>query len=109
MSFATVPLPATWAAQPKVLRGHEKLDCLAIGPNGRTVVTGSLLDKTARVWDLSAADPAAKPKVLGGHDNGLRCLAISRDGKTLVTGSRDGPARVWDLSDFLLGRETGED
>ena len=81
MSFATVPLPATWAAQPKVLRGHEKLDCLAIGPNGRTVVTGSLLDKTARVWDLSAADPAAKPKILHGHDKGIGCLAISLDGR----------------------------
>src|SRR5688572_14526244 len=87
VSFATVPLLATWAAQPKfLLRGHDRLHCMVIGPDNRTVVTGNLLDKTALVWDLSAADPATTPKVLRGHDKGIACLAISPDGRWLVTG-----------------------
>ena len=39
----------------------------AISPDNHWLVTGSQ-DKTARLWDLSAKDPAANPVVLRGHD-----------------------------------------
>ena len=42
---------------------------MAISPDNRWVVTGSA-DKTARLWDLSAKDPAANPVVLRGHEDG---------------------------------------
>jgi len=81
-----------------ILHGHEEpISCLAISPAGRWLVTGSW-DKTARVWDLAAADPAAEPKILRGHENSVSCLAISPDGRWLVTGSRNNTARVWDLA-----------
>ena len=70
---------------------------VGISPDSRWLVTGSA-DKTARLWDLSAKDPAAKPVVLRGHDGKVIAVGISPDSRWLVTGS-DGrrTARRWDL------------
>ena len=72
------------------------ITCQSISPDGRWLVTGST-DTTARVWDLSASDPGATPRVLRGHEGGIKCLSISPNSRWLVTGSWDGTARVWDL------------
>ena len=45
----------------------DAVSAVAISPDNRWLVTGSN-DKTARLWDLSAKDPAANPVVLRGHD-----------------------------------------
>ena len=51
-----------------VLRGHEgTVNAVAISPDNHWLVTGSD-DKTARLWDLRAKDPAANPVVLRGHE-----------------------------------------
>ena len=42
------------------------VDALAISPDGRWLVTGSG-DKTARLWDLTAAEPEKTARVLAGH------------------------------------------
>jgi WD40 repeat protein len=75
-----------------VLRGHD--GPVAISPDNRWVVTGSD-DKTARLWDLSAKDPAANPVVLRGHDGPVNAVAISADNRWVVTGSYDKTARLW--------------
>jgi hypothetical protein len=94
------------------LRGHEGgIECVAISPDGRWLVTGSD-ERTARLWDLAAKDPAAAPVVLRGHEQGIACVAISPDGRWLVTGSDDNTARLWhlrlddlmDLARSTLGR-----
>src|SRR5262249_22003812 len=59
--------------------------------------TGSWADNTARLWDLKAADPAAQPVVLKGHQHGLYAVAFSPDNRWVVTGSWDNTARLWDL------------
>ena len=66
---------------------------MAISPDNRWLVTGSD-DKTARLWDLSAKDPAANPVVLRGHEGAVSAVAISPDNRWLVTGScgQDGAA-----------------
>jgi WD40 repeat protein len=59
-------------------------------------VTGSY-DKMARLWDLSAKDPAASPVVLRGHEGAVNAVAISPNNHWLVTGSEDKTARLWPL------------
>jgi WD40 repeat protein len=52
-------------------------------------------DQTARLWDLSAKDPAANPVVLRGHEGPVNAVAISPDNRWVVTGSDDETARLW--------------
>jgi WD40 repeat protein len=81
-----------------ILRGHEgAVSAVATSSDSRWVVTESA-DNTARLWDLSAKDSAAKPVVLRGHGGAISTVAISPDNHWLVTGSMDGTSRLWDLS-----------
>jgi cell division protein FtsB len=82
----------------RVLGGHEwYVNAVAISPDGHWLVTGSG-DNTARLWDLTASDPAAAPIVLRDHEGGIYAVAISPDNHWLVTGSSDDTARLWDLT-----------
>jgi len=80
------------------LAGHEgKISAVAISADNHWLVTGSW-DKTARLWDLTAKNPAANPVVLAGHESNISAVAISADNHWLVTGSWDKTARLWDLT-----------
>ena len=46
-----------------------------ISPDKRWIVTGSE-DNTARLWDLSAKNPAANPVVLRGHDREVSAVEL---------------------------------
>ena len=89
----------------------DAVDAVAISPDNRWLVTGSA-DKTARLWDLSAKDPAANPVILGGHEKAVIAVAISPDNRWVVTGSWDNTARLWllkvndlmDLARITVGR-----
>ena len=61
---------------------------LAISPDGRWLVTASGYEPSPRLWDLTARQPTAIPKVLRGQDGGTACFAVSVDGRRLVTGSQ---------------------
>ena len=70
---------------------------MAFSPDGRWLATGSD-DKTARLWDLKADDPAKPPPASSrGHEGSVTALAFSPDGRWLATGSDDKTARLWDL------------
>ena len=77
-----------------VARADGPITVVAISPDNRWIVTGSD-DKTARLWDLSAKDPAANPVVLRGHDGLVRAVAISPDNRWVVTSSWDKTAPLW--------------
>jgi WD domain, G-beta repeat len=61
-----------------------------IGEKGIFLKPRARRRNTARLWDLSAKDPAANPVVLRGHDGPVNAVAISQDNHWLVTGSYNG-------------------
>jgi WD40 repeat protein len=79
------------------LAGHAKpVCCVALSADGRWLVSGSY-DKTVRVWDLHADDPARQARVLAGFVARLiNGLALSADGRWLAV-SCDMTERVFDL------------
>src|SRR5208282_3472833 len=77
-------------------RADGSIMTLAISADSLWLVTVSD-DKTARLLDLMAKDPAANPVVLRGHDERVCAVAISADSRWIVTGSFDKTARLWDL------------
>ena len=80
-----------------MLRGHDgPVNAVAISADNHWLVTGSA-DKTARLWDLRAKDPAASPVVLRGNYGPVNAVGISADNHWLVTGSDDKTARLWPL------------
>ena len=56
------------------------------------------MDNTARLWDVTAADPSADPIVLAGHADDVLSVAFSPDGRWLATASLDNTARLWDVT-----------
>ncbi|KAG8880049.1 hypothetical protein FRB97_001200 [Tulasnella sp. 331] len=73
---------------------HEKdIRCLAISPDGITVVSGSS-DGIIILWDRKTGAARCDMK---GHTMRVTCLAISRNGKTVASGSWDKTVRLWDL------------
>jgi len=104
----------------EILGGHGGY-VTAVAISDRWVVTAGseaevaekskTVDRTARLWDLSAKDPAAIPVVLPGGQGGVTRVAISPDNHWLVTAGGDftvlederqvtvhDTARLWDLS-----------
>lgn len=96
----------------KELRGHDgPISAIAISPDNHWVITGSgcdghcCTDATARMWDLTTADPAANSKVLPDHDGQISAIAVSSNNHWLVTVTDHTDSRVklhtvrlWDLT-----------
>jgi hypothetical protein len=89
------PEPEEQADQARmVLRGHTgDIWGVAVTPNGRTVVSGSI-DENLKVWDLETGYCRA---TLVGHNAYVWCVAVAPDGRTVVSGSSDNTLKVWDL------------
>jgi WD40 repeat protein len=84
----------------RVLRDDAPTSYLAFAPEGKTLAA-ACGDGTVRLWDLTAPDPAAHPRILKGHHAEISWVAFAPDGKTLASGalkSGDGTVRLWDLT-----------
>jgi WD40 repeat protein len=69
------------------------VECIALSPDGRTLVVGSLDHPTVLVEILTGQERAR----LAGHQGYTACLAFSHDGRLLASGGCDGAVRLWAL------------
>jgi len=97
------PQPSPTESQPWVQAGSFQkhlgvVSCVAISPDGKTLVTGSY-DQTLTLWQLSTGRVL---HTLTGHGGKVYCVAIAPDGRTIASGSGDRSVRLWKLS---TGRE----
>jgi WD40 repeat protein len=85
---------------PITLKGHgDNVTSVAITPDGRTLVTGSV-DRTVRIWDLTnprQQAPLGDP--LTEHTGSVLAVAFRGDGKLLATAGSDRTIRLWDMTD----------
>ena len=95
------------------LRGHSgDVSSVTFSPNGKYILTLSLQDGTARVWDTDGGDPIyiVGTRLAGLNSASLNdppgprqytddvvAAAFSSDGKLLITANGDGNARVYAL------------
>jgi WD domain, G-beta repeat/Maltose operon periplasmic protein precursor (MalM) len=92
------------APKKKALAHSEKINALAITPDGTRLMSGSD-DYTIKVWTLS---DGSLSRTLRGHREWVHALAVTPDGKILVSGSGDKTVRLWSLPNGrTLGRLTG--
>ena len=72
-----------------------------ISPDSHWMATSTADDDSAsaRIWDLTAADPAMTPKVFTASKYAFWKLAFSPDSRWLLSGdAKENVARLWDLT-----------
>ncbi len=83
------------------LLGHtERINTIALSPDGRWLATGSD-DRSVKLWDVSAAihqHQNLTAITLAGHKSPVRTLAITPDSHWLATGGNDSEVLLWDLT-----------
>ncbi|OAX40415.1 WD40 repeat-like protein [Rhizopogon vinicolor AM-OR11-026] len=67
--------------------------CIALSPNGKTIVSGSS-DGAVRLWNVESEKAIAE---WAGHPDIVRSLRWSADGERVISGSYDGMTRVWNV------------
>ncbi|MBE9010717.1 serine/threonine protein kinase [Pseudanabaenaceae cyanobacterium LEGE 13415] len=83
------------------LQGHTAwVISLAISPDRRTLVSGSLDDRIL-IWDLNTGDRLG---ALIGHRSSVNSLAFSPDGRRLISASDDDSIKIWGLPNGELLR-----
>jgi len=83
----------------RTMEGHTEVNCLALAPDGQTVLSGGKY--TVRVWELDSGKLLRK---LEAHTDWVRDVAVTPDGRTAVSASGDGSVRVWELASGKLLR-----
>jgi hypothetical protein len=80
---------------------YSKVHQVAFAPDGKALASASG-DGMVRLWDLTAPDPAARPRLLE-HDGPVYHVAFAPDGKALASASEDKTVRLWtlDLKDLI--------
>jgi ferric-dicitrate binding protein FerR (iron transport regulator) len=71
----------------------DRVRCLAVGPDGRTVAAGCA-DGRIRLWDLLTGRLEG---TLQGQPREVQALAFHPGGALLASGGRDGVVRLWSL------------
>ena len=113
----------------KTIRGHsEWVRTVCPSPDGRFILSGGG-DQTARLWDISVANPTTQLTFIG-HEHIIECCALapatayyhlasiaglkkpplsSSSAEYMATGSRDKTIRLWDARGTCLKTLVGHD
>jgi WD40 repeat protein len=95
---ALLPLRPSLIASGALVRtfaGHQAhIDCLALTPDGKLLVSGSN-DNTVRVWNSTTG---AELRTLWGHRKSVKAVAVTDDPQFVISGSFDRTIRIWDLT-----------
>lgn len=92
-------------SRPPLLNHHEPVQCAAISPDGKWIV--STLGQSMKRWNSETGQPDANGD---GHRGAVRCIAVTSDGKRIISGSDDRTIRIWDAGTFQSIHEfTGHD
>jgi WD40 repeat protein len=75
---------------------EDAINAMAFSPDERqlAVTFGYLV----QLWDLTAADPPAKPLLQGSHVQWILAVGFSPDGHWLATAAIDAAVKLWDLT-----------
>lgn len=76
------------------LAGSTETKCIAISPDGRTLVSGHN-DAVLRFWNLPKRTLLAE---LVGHERPISEIIFSADGRTLLSSGDDGTIRLWSVN-----------
>ena len=71
----------------------EEVECLAVSPDEKRILTGGRRSQFAAVWELESGRELARFEV----GQPVLDVAFSPDGKQVLTGGQHGLAAVWDL------------
>ena len=69
--------------------------CMAFAPNGKTLVTGEIIDGTVRVWDPATGRELRQYTDFAGT---ISAVAFAPDGKSLAVGHGNSAVRLLDLA-----------
>ena len=75
---------------------------VALAPDGRLALTGSLYDGMLRLWDLATGEELRR---LQGHTDFVLQIHFSPDGKNALSLSRDNSVRYWQLATGRMLRQ----
>ncbi|MBL8798356.1 MAG: serine/threonine protein kinase [Planctomycetia bacterium] len=85
---------------PDLLPHPQRVQALAISPDGKWLATGCA-DRIIRLYSLTGARPKEVRKLIG-HRQGVAALAFAPDGQTLASAGEDQTVRFWQVQ---TGRE----
>jgi RNA polymerase sigma factor (sigma-70 family) len=77
----------------KTFPADERVNSVALSPDGRTVASTALSGKAITLWETLTGGSRGE---LAGHTEMIFDVAWSPDGRILASGSIDGTVRLWD-------------
>lgn len=78
----------------RILAAPFRVACLAITPDGRTVVAGASDEGDTVVWNAGTGEPI---QTLSGDERWIRSVAVSPDGRTVACGTTNR-FEVWNVT-----------